>query len=116
MYCVTVDCTEYRNVGFLVAENILLNFIEGSLFEVSLHGIGCVFVTGWGMNESCFDYWRGYEILLFCQHVDLFCGPLGFVLSSNGGKQGWVVKLTTGCHLVLWFRMSGAVPLLSHVL
>jgi hypothetical protein len=30
---------------FLVAENILLNFIEGSLFEVSLHGIGYVFTA-----------------------------------------------------------------------
>lgn len=48
MYCVTVDCTDYRNVVFIVTENILLNFIEGSLFEVSLHGIGCVFTAPLG--------------------------------------------------------------------
>jgi hypothetical protein len=45
MYRVTVDCTEYGNVVFLVAENILLNFIEDSLFEVSLHDIGCIFTA-----------------------------------------------------------------------
>jgi len=45
MYYVTVDYTGYRNVVFLIAENILLNFIEGSLFEVSLHGIGYVFTA-----------------------------------------------------------------------
>jgi hypothetical protein len=55
MFCVTVDCTEYKNVAFLLSENVLQNFVEGSW-----HGIGCVPQAGRGKRLcSSANMWNG---------------------------------------------------------
>jgi hypothetical protein len=51
----TVDYTEYKNVLFLVSENILQNFMEGSW-----HGIGCMPQVGRGKRLcSSANMWTG---------------------------------------------------------
>ena len=39
----------------------------------------------------------------------------GIFLGGGGDKVVWGVKLTIHSYLVLWLRMSGAIPPLSHM-